>query len=588
MNNIMQQIGRYEIVKVLGHGAMGMVYAAIDPLIGRKVAIKTIRLDTLEDDQARADLTRRLFREAQSAGILSHPGIITVYDVGEHGTIAFIVMEFVAGKTLEEVLASGVPQHSEVLFSILRQAANALDYAHTKGIVHRDIKPANIMICDDGTSKIADFGVAKISASTSLTQTGFVLGTPSYMSPEQAQGREIDGRSDEFSMAVVAFRMITGKLPFEGPTLTALLAKILWEEPQYETSGLDDSIKPVFEKALAKNPQLRFPLCADFVHELESGYAPHKAGLQSRVTASAKLHPEDRQPLPQDAETVVAGALTATEPTRLEPVRITEEYNSKPGSAIPTAGPVESPRVTIPETEKNSLNPVPAIPPKQEMRAESAETSFAPMPSKAPPEQKKKHLLIVLAASLSLLLLVAALFFAVRPGQAPNAPAVELPSAASLPPSPNAPAEPPQAPISVKKSEPPVIVERPRPRAKAAVSATPLPGLKETTPPAEVAPPATKEVAAPPKIHDMPIQGILTWSGKLEKNSILVIGANSASIGKIAGNPLPGKPVLLELEPKEIAIRQAPNKENGWQQIMLYSGKVKYSSITIRWKTIEN
>ncbi len=165
----MQKIGRYEILAELGRGAMGIVYSAMDPLIGRRVAIKTIRLDSADAAENREELTRRLFREAQSAGVLSHPGIVTIHDVGEQGNEAYIVMEYVDGRNLEDVLASGVPQHSGTLLSILRQSAAALDYAHGKGIIHRDIKPSNIMLCHDGVVKIADFGVAKPAASTSMT-----------------------------------------------------------------------------------------------------------------------------------------------------------------------------------------------------------------------------------------------------------------------------------------------------------------------------------------------------------------------------------------------------------------------------------
>ena len=176
----------------------------------------------------------------------------------QQGNEAYIVMEYVDGRNLEDVLASGVPQRSGTLLSILRQCASALDYAHGKGIIHRDIKPANIMLCHDGVAKIADFGVAKLAASASMTQAGLVLGTPSYMSPEQAQGQTLDGSSDQFSLAVVAYRMLTRDLPFQGSTLTAILTKILLEEPQYDSSGLHPYLQIVFKRALAKNPQSRF------------------------------------------------------------------------------------------------------------------------------------------------------------------------------------------------------------------------------------------------------------------------------------------------------------------------------------------
>jgi serine/threonine-protein kinase len=176
----MEQIGRYRIVGELGRGAMGIVYRAQDPTIGRTVAIKTIRLGEVTDPKERERLRERLFREAQSAGALSHPNIVTIYDVAEEGDLAYIAMEYVDGQTLERVLASGELPGGQQLLEILRQTAAALDYAHHHGIVHRDIKPANVMIDDRGTAKIADFGVAKI-LSQQMTQAAGIIGTPNYM-----------------------------------------------------------------------------------------------------------------------------------------------------------------------------------------------------------------------------------------------------------------------------------------------------------------------------------------------------------------------------------------------------------------------
>jgi serine/threonine-protein kinase len=178
-----QQVGRYLIIGELGRGAMGIVFKAQDPAIGRTIAIKSIRLQELTDDSERERLKERLFREAQSAGILSHPGIVTIYDIAEQDGMAYIFMEFVNGPPLEKMLTREQTPDKETLLSILRQTAAALDYAHKKGIVHRDIKPANIMIHEDGTAKVTDFGVAKI-VSQQMTQAGTMMGTPSYMSPE--------------------------------------------------------------------------------------------------------------------------------------------------------------------------------------------------------------------------------------------------------------------------------------------------------------------------------------------------------------------------------------------------------------------
>src|SRR5215467_5652746 len=227
----MDRIGRYKIIREWGRGAMGVVYHAIDPNIGRPVAIKTIDLSAVRNPDEQKRLCDRLFREARSAGILSHPGIVTIYDVEQQGDLAYIAMEYVDGPTLDHLLAEGQAAPPEQMFSVLEQTAAALDYAHQKGIVHRDIKPANIMIAADGTAKITDFGIAKITASESFTMTGAIVGTPHYMSPEQVQGQAVDGRSDQFSLAVITYEMLTGEKPFVGEHLTTVVYKIVAEEP---------------------------------------------------------------------------------------------------------------------------------------------------------------------------------------------------------------------------------------------------------------------------------------------------------------------------------------------------------------------
>jgi len=272
----MESIGRYQIVKELGHGAMGVVYQAVDPTIGRQVAIKTIRLDDVDDPDERAKLRERLFREARSAGILSHPGIVTIYDMEERGDVAFIAMEFVDGPTLDQLLSSKKPITPERLINILRQTAAALDYAHAKGIVHRDIKPANIMMASDGAVKITDFGIAKVTTSQQYTQTGTILGTPNYMSPEQVQGLAVTGRADQFSLAVIAFEMLTGERPFTGEHLTTVVYKIVAEDPppvQRINPTLSPQIDAVLRRALTKKPEGRYNLCIEFVSGLDAACA---------------------------------------------------------------------------------------------------------------------------------------------------------------------------------------------------------------------------------------------------------------------------------------------------------------------------
>ena len=288
----MEQIGRYQIVGELGRGAMGIVYRALDPAIGRTIAIKTIRLADLTDPSERERLRERLVREAQSAGILSHPGIVTIYDIAQEGDMAYVFMEFVDGPPLDKMLEGETPPGGEALLSILHQTAVALDYAHRKGIVHRDIKPANIMIAEDGSAKITDFGVAKI-VSQQMTQAGAMMGTPSYMSPEQVQGIPVDGRADQFSLGVIAYELLTGEKPFAAEYLPTLLYKIVREEPaapQRLNPTLDDAVEAVLRRALAKSPDDRFPTCAEFTAALVAA-CQRRPGWQPMPRGSSHSQP---------------------------------------------------------------------------------------------------------------------------------------------------------------------------------------------------------------------------------------------------------------------------------------------------------
>jgi tRNA A-37 threonylcarbamoyl transferase component Bud32 len=289
----MDRIGRYRIVKEIGRGAMGIVYLATDPTIGRSVAIKTVRLRDVDDAQQRDKLRERLFREARSAGVLSHPNIVTIYDMAEEDGIAYIAMEYVDGPTLDELISAAKPLESGKMFGILRQTATALDYAHTKGIVHRDIKPANIMLGRDGNVKVTDFGIAKINtAADSFTMTGTLVGTPNYMSPEQVQSREVTGRSDQFSLAVIAYEILTGERPFPGEQLSTVVYKIVAEEPvspQKLNRTLGPYIDGVLRKALSKKPANRYRTCAEFVGSLETTCAATKGWMPVSRGASLNM-----------------------------------------------------------------------------------------------------------------------------------------------------------------------------------------------------------------------------------------------------------------------------------------------------------
>lgn len=306
----MQQIGRYRILGELGRGAMGVVYGALDPTIDRHVAIKTIRLTEVGDSIERERLEERLIREARSVGTLSHPGIVVVYDAGREGEIAYIAMECVNGPTLERVLGGDPLPAGASLLGVFRQTAEALDYAHKKGIVHRDIKPANVMIHEDGQAKITDFGVAKVSSSHGATQAGAVLGTPNYMAPEQVEGKSVDGRADQFSLGVIAYQMLTGEKPFEAEQVATLLYKIVSEEPvpaHKLNPTLAWQVGVVIGKALAKDPAARYATCTDFFTALEGalrtsrGWKPMPRGSAHNLPTVVSAPVAARPPAPRPA-----------------------------------------------------------------------------------------------------------------------------------------------------------------------------------------------------------------------------------------------------------------------------------------------
>jgi serine/threonine-protein kinase len=266
-------LGRYQLEKELGKGAMGVVYLGRDPKINRVVAIKTMALAQEFDEDELVDVKARFFREAETAGRLNHPNIVTMYDAGEEHDLAYIAMEFLKGRDLvPQSKAAGLLPLPQVI-SILARVADALDYAHSQSVVHRDIKPANIMYEPESDQvKVTDFGIARITDS-SRTKTGMVLGTPSYMSPEQLAGKKIDGRSDIFSLGVMLYQMSCGQLPFVGESLAQLMFKISNDAPVDIRSikpELPQALIAVIDKALAKDIQLRYQRGAEMAADLRA------------------------------------------------------------------------------------------------------------------------------------------------------------------------------------------------------------------------------------------------------------------------------------------------------------------------------
>ena len=270
--NSKRALGRYRIIKELGRGSMGIVYLGEDPTIHRRVAIKTMRLDQAEDADLVKEVKTRFFHEAQSTGRLSHPNIVTIYDAGEEEDLGYIAMEFLEGVTLKAWCRKENLLPVRQAVHLAATVADALDYAHRQGIVHRDVKPSNIMLTNQNAIKVTDFGIARITTSTK-TQTTMIMGTPSYMSPEQVIGDKVDGRADIFSLGVVLFELLTSEKPFQADNITALLFKIAHEPPQSLgaiRSDLPIGAEAILERALQKNAAHRYQYARELAQDLRA------------------------------------------------------------------------------------------------------------------------------------------------------------------------------------------------------------------------------------------------------------------------------------------------------------------------------
>lgn len=268
---MISQLGRYEVISELGQGAMGVVYKARDPLIDRIVAIKTINLGLAQEDKD--EYEGRFYQEARAAGRLNHPNIVTIYDVGKSGDIAYIAMEFLQGCELRDLMRERDKLPVDQVLDMVAQVASGLAYAHEHEIVHRDIKPSNIMVIRDGHVKITDFGIARMASSAIRTQTGMVLGSPKYMSPEQVMGRVIDQRSDIFTLGVMLYEMLTGEAPFMGENVNAIMYQTLNYVPAAPgtlNGKVPEMLNFIVAKALAKGLEDRYQNAKDFAADLRA------------------------------------------------------------------------------------------------------------------------------------------------------------------------------------------------------------------------------------------------------------------------------------------------------------------------------
>jgi serine/threonine-protein kinase len=491
----MRKIGRYEVVEELGRGAMGVVYKASDPTIGRMVAIKVLLIDDKPEEGVPS--TRDIFlREARAAGRLSHPGIVTIHDALEDETTrtSYIVMEYIPGRTLEKILISTPQIGADKALDIIRQVAEGLDYAHRNQIIHRDLKPANIILTEDGRAKITDFGIAKIAAQGAM-RTVAIMGTPSYMSPEQVTGGEIDARADIFSMGILLYLMLVGEKPFGGDT-AAVMFKIVYEDPVLPSrvnpklTAADDY---VVLRCLAKDRAKRYASAREFLDDLEDLRQGRPPRSQARVPPSEI----------QAAERTIAV---------LHPL-IPPPPPSGVAPAPPPAPPVAQPPVAMPVTPPPVAVPVPTPAPVSiPVAAPAVPVAAAP---RAPAKKKSSAQVVGALAAVLVAVLAGAGIWMSRQSSAPPSPGIQRApqaTAPALPPgtestanpdtsaSPNKPvAEMPPPTVEAKSSpgkRPPVRVKGAPPPSKPPDAATAAPEPAPATVAAAQPAPTPAETAA--------------------------------------------------------------------------------------------
>jgi serine/threonine-protein kinase len=528
-------IGRYQVQESIGYGAMGAVYKAFDPLIKRTLAIKTIRLDIPRQSPQYKSFIERFYHEARISGTLSHPNIVTLFDIGEEGGLPYLAMEYVEGETISSILERGLRFKPEKVIGLVSQVASAIDYAHTKGVIHRDIKPSNLILYDTDRVKVTDFGIAKL-VDAEMTQSGTLLGTPSYMSPEQAMGDKLDGRSDIFSLGVCAFEMLCGEQPFPGNNVTSILYKLVHVDPiepaNLEMNGLvPEKWHEVFGRVLAKKPDDRYQTATEFVQDLEYCLGAWFGAMgddtlpgQGRAAAlsNAEARPSGEEitaALPAVSLSDPSGVARKTHPPGLRPPAPPGSRGTNPpGGAIPparktnppgvAAGPPVTARGTAPPARRTGGTPVPPV---ANPGASGARAPAARVPQPESAEEPTVYL------------------------KGP-APATRRP-AATPPPMPQeddaatvlmrgqgrtgaAAARAARAPAPVPESEEPsTVVLRTPPRAAglaAATGARPMPGDRTPTPPPIGRAPAPSDdespitVTAPAPVMAEPRRSILT------------------------------------------------------------------------------
>ena len=338
MEKAPERIGRYRILRVLGKGAMGVVYLAHDPQIDREIALKTIRFSEAEGSFNPEEAKARFLKEARISGRLQHPNIVTVFDVGEDGGTLFLAMEYVPGGSLSQRLADpdSLPLHERI--RITAEVADALAHAHDRGVLHRDVKPANILLTPHLDAKVTDFGIGKLlTGDTDLTSTGQMVGSPAYMSPEQIKGDKLDARTDIFSLGVVLYQAITLRKPFPADTLTTLVYQILHEEPP-DPSTLHENLpaeySPILHKCLAKKREERYQSAAELAADLRHALGDAPMSRTTGLTASW-TPPVPDATATSETPTQATPAVDAESPTITAGRRMGEEAAKAEKAAVP-------------------------------------------------------------------------------------------------------------------------------------------------------------------------------------------------------------------------------------------------------------
>jgi serine/threonine protein kinase len=441
------RLGRYEIVDEIGKGAMGVVYLARDPLIGRLVALKTFRIGYSVKDQEMEQFRIRFMREAQSAGILTHPNIVTIHDVVEQSEegLAFIAMEYVRGTNLKLMLQGERPLTMQFVLDIVAQVGEALDYAHSNRVIHRDVKPANILITTENRVKITDFGIARLDSSN-LTQEGQLLGTPNYMAPEQIQGKDVDYRTDLFSLGVVLYEMLTRHKPFQGENLTVVSHRIVYDHftPLREyIQDLPPGIDRILAKALEKDPARRYQRAREMVDALrrlvESSASRDDLNETQSLSSTLVLPPPAVPSPPKPAKLALFSRWRKqAAPPPPPPLPATDPGSQASSAAVPL--PV-SPAATGVPPSRPPLPPLPAasgevpLPPVTAAPEDTVATQapVAPMPPKAPPGSGRlspRQLAVGVGVAASLAVLLGAAVLLWRSWSQPASPVTPQTSAA--------------------------------------------------------------------------------------------------------------------------------------------------------------